>query len=110
MVAGTHRAFDVDPVDEHAAALAAAGPVRRGEVRGGERQGEQDHAPRAGRGHVLQRGAAGEHGGGLGQHVGHGPGRARHDHPEVRAASAAHHVRACASSTTSRSVQLDQAS
>ena len=98
---GTHGALDVDPVHEHAPALAAAGPVRRGDVRGGERKREQEHGLRSRRGRGvraprrLQRGAAGEHGGGLGEHVGHGPGRARHDHPQVRAAAAAHHVRAC---------------
>ena len=42
---GTHG-LHVDPVDEQAAALAAAGPVRDGEVRGRERQGQQEHGLR----------------------------------------------------------------
>lgn len=43
---GAHR-LDVDPVDEQAAALAAAGAVRDGEVRGGERNRQQEHGLRA---------------------------------------------------------------
>jgi hypothetical protein len=81
---GTHGAFNVDPVHEHSAALAAAGPVRHGEVRGGERQGEEEHGLRAagsGYGASATRGAARQHGRGLGEHVAHGPRRARHHHP-----------------------------
>jgi hypothetical protein len=76
---GTHGAFDVHPVHEPSPALAAAGPVRHAEVRGGERQGQQEHGLRTGT--CSGHGAARQHGRGLGEHVGHGPGRARHDHP-----------------------------
>lgn len=93
---GAHR-LDVDPVDEQAAALAATGAVRDGEVRGGERNRQQEHGLRALPLRCRRDAAAREHGGGgLGQHVGHRPRRARRHHPQVRRASAAaRHVRAC---------------
>ena len=93
---GTHS-FDVDSVDEQAAALPAAGAVRHGKVRYGERERHEEHGLDGNELSLpLQAepggGGDAEHGDGLGEDVAERADAAGDGHPHVGRAAAARGV------------------